>query len=207
VDRRVRHLIRAAVRSSDMRVSPRSMIRPRFLEARALLAERQSRLPGEMAELGVCRGGSAKVLSLAAPNKVLHLFDTFKGIDAEMISTYDCDLRGWFARADLGDVKRYLSDCPNVAFHAGRFPGTAAGVEGPFCLVHLDCDLYASYRDGLRYFWTRMVDGGVILLDDYNRSNCPGATRAVNEFFKDKKTRPRAFAGGWRVFRREKRDA
>jgi hypothetical protein len=38
------------------------------------------KVPGEMAELGVASGSSAKMISARAPDRILHLFDTFEGI-------------------------------------------------------------------------------------------------------------------------------
>ncbi len=36
--------------------------------------------PGEVAEVGVYQGGSAKLLAKILPNKEIHLFDTFTGM-------------------------------------------------------------------------------------------------------------------------------
>lgn len=54
-------------------------------------------------------------------------------------------------------------------------------------LLNIDLDLYKPTFDCLRYFYGRVSEGGIIILDDYN--GFPGATKAIDEFFKDKKPR------------------
>lgn len=51
-------------------------------------------------------------------------------------------------------------------------------------LLNIDVDLYRPTSDCLKYFYDRVVKGGVIMLDDYN--GFPGATKAIDEFFSDK---------------------
>lgn len=46
------------------------------------IALSQSKLDGDMAEVGVYQGGSAKLISEAKGNKTLYLFDTFTGLPA-----------------------------------------------------------------------------------------------------------------------------
>ena len=51
-----------------------------------------------------------------------------------------------------------------------------------FSFVHLDCDIYDSYKQTLEYFYYRMSPGGIILLDEYNDPPWPGCNIAVDEF-------------------------
>lgn len=134
---------------------------------------------GDLAELGVYRGGVAKVMSLHSPHKTVRLFDTFEGIPEH--SEADAFHKPGEFACSLADVQRHLADCHNVVFHPGLFPATAAG--DAFSVVHLDADLYQSTLDGLRYFWPRLSIGGAIVLDDWHWRFCEGVTRAVEEFF------------------------
>ena len=52
-------------------------------------------------------------------------------------------------------------------------------------LLHLDLDVYEPTSHALKIFSKYMVKGGLILLDDYG--TVEGATRATDEFCKEKK--------------------
>lgn len=138
-------------------------------------------VPGDLAELGVYRGGTARVMARACPGRTLRLFDTFAGIPWDGYDeALDMHRPGdWAARLD--EVRAYLSDCPNVVFHPGLFPHTAAG--DCFALVHLDADLYASTLAGLDWFWPRLSVGGAIVLDDWRWHFCPGVEKSVTDYF------------------------
>ncbi len=143
-----------------------------------------SGLSGEVAEVGVYKGGSAKILCEYKGDKEIHLFDTFEGLPAKTVTKDDLVKPGWLSDVDLNDVKKYLSKFSKVFFHKGLFPETADGVKNKkFCLVHLDTDIYQGTLDGLKFFWPRMAIGGRIISHDYNNVDCPGVKRAFREFF------------------------
>ena len=50
----------------------------------------------------------------------------------------------------------------------------------------LDGDFYESIIDSLRLVWPRLVKGGIITIDDYQKAALPGVERAVRDFFQDK---------------------
>ena len=43
-------------------------------------------------------------------------------------------------------------------------------------------DLYQPELEGLKFFWSRMVSGGLIMLHDYTHQKLPGVKRAVDDF-------------------------
>ena len=146
------------------------------------------KLPGAIVELGVFRGGSAKLIALLKGDKELHLFDTFAGMPA-VRSDVDHHLAGDFADTSLEAVQAYLSGFKNIFFHQGFFPDSArplAGTPLQCCFVHLDADIYESTKAGLEFFYPRTVKGGMILSHDYRNLHCPGVKRAFEEFFADK---------------------
>ena len=58
-------------------------------------------------------------------------------------------------------------------------------------LLHIDVDLYEPTKAILESLYPNVVNGGIIILDDYNVF--PGETSAVNEFFKGKKVKIQKF--------------
>jgi O-methyltransferase len=143
-------------------------------------------IPGHMAEVGVYKGGSAKLVCEANSDRVLHLFDTFQGLprvgDIDKPQFYD----GQFA-ASFEEVKNYLEAYKNILFHVGLFPNTADPVEREsFSFVHLDVDTYESTSECLKFFYPRMNTGGIILSHDY--TTAAGVRKAFDEFFKDRST-------------------
>jgi O-methyltransferase len=147
---------------------------------------------GEMAEIGVYKGGTAKLISKVAvgADKTVHLFDTFSGMPPTD-KTKDYHQKGDFSDTSLDRVKKHLADCSNVRFYQGRFPDTAEPImDVPFCFVHIDVDIYESVMECCKFFHPRLVQGGILLFDDYGFLTCPGAKMAVDQFFSDKSEYP-----------------
>lgn len=138
-------------------------------------------VPGDVIEVGVWRGGSARVLCMAFPDRTVHLFDTFAGMPKP--SAIDSHRQGDFRNTSQDVVRESLKPLVNYEIHAGVFPQTAAEVEGEtFAFAHVDCDLYESTKAALEFIWPRLGLGGLIVLDDYKSAFCAGATRAIDEF-------------------------
>ena len=155
-------------------------------------AMQAARLEGEVAEIGVYRGGTARLLASAfgPSGKTVHLFDTFEGMPSTDPDR-DAHHKGDFSDTSLESVQRSLEGCGNVAFYPGFFPGTAPPIAGlKFSLAHIDVDIYRSVLDCCEFFYPRMVAGGMMVFDDYGFESCPGAKTAVDEFFRDKRERP-----------------
>ena len=141
-----------------------------------------SNIAGDISEVGVYRGGSAKILADIKKGKKIHLFDTFEGLPETTVN--DSVKKGWLADTSLESVKEYLEEYDNVFFHKGYFPETAEELlTEKFCLVHLDTDLYQSTLDSLKFFWPRMSKGGRIISHDYNAIEIGGVRQAFQEFF------------------------
>jgi len=151
------------------------------------LATAYAHLPGDLAEVGVYQGASAKLLCLAKGSKPLHLFDTFTGLPPATAEDGTVHREHQYA-CSLESVQEYLQDFENVHFHPGLFPQSAADLEERrFSLVHIDVDLYQSTLGCLDYFYPRLIPGGVILSHDY--SLLSGVKAAFQEFLRDKPER------------------
>ena len=149
-------------------------------------------IEGDIAEAGVYRGKSAKVICEVKGNKPLHLFDTFKGLPESMFEPVDSSTeraRRWICpgkfEASLLEVKENLKQYKNIFYYPGLFPETAKPLKNKtFAFVHLDLDLYRSTLEALRFFYPRLNVGGIIISHDY--TTLPGVKMAFDEFFKDK---------------------
>lgn len=147
------------------------------------ICDRVMDLHGSIAEFGVYQGGSAKLISDSLPDKFLHLFDTFTGIPLK--GTSDVHEVGDFSDTSIHAVRKLIGH-RNTWYHVGLFPAGYTGAGEIFCLVHLDCDQYQSMKEGLEFFYPKMCQGGIIIIDDYRWYKCPGVNKAVDEFIINK---------------------
>ena len=152
---------------------------------------KKSNIQGALAELGVYRGNSAKILHSLCPERDLYLFDTFTGFDEK-----DCEPEkesaGGFSNTSLEQVQNFVGKKDTIHYFQGYFPETTHQLDPNtrYALVHLDADLYKPTKSGLEYFYDKLVPGGVLILHDYNNSRWPGVAMAVKEFFGDKPEMP-----------------
>jgi hypothetical protein len=159
------------------------------LEASQLfsLVRSTSKLGGAMAEVGVFRGGSARLIRQADAVRPLHLFDTFEGLPEPARTDVEIHT-GPFEKNEfscsLEQVRHNLKSCANVHFHPGLFPETGKVVENEkFSFVHADVDLYASTRSVLEFFYPRLIPGAIILTHDFATAH--GPHKAFTEFFEN----------------------
>lgn len=144
-------------------------------------------LNGVVVEVGVYQGGSALILAQNTPS-LIYLFDTFSGMphyNPEIDSQWKI---GSFAEVSYDQILEEFKKYSNVSVYKGEFPKENSEVLNgqQIKFLHLDVDNYQSYKDCLEYFYHRMVVGGIMVFDDYNESCCPGANKAIDEFFEGK---------------------
>jgi O-methyltransferase len=150
-------------------------------------------IEGDVAEVGVYKGRTAKVLALTSEklDKNVHLFDTFSGMPETDSVKDNFYQKGSFSDTSLSGVKSFLSDCNNITIYPGFFPETSAPVrDKDFSFVHIDVDIYRSVLDCCEFFYPRMVKNGVMIFDDPGFLDCEGAKMAVDEFFSGKEEIP-----------------
>lgn len=147
----------------------------------------QRAIGGQLAEGGVFQGDFAKEINRVFPDKKLYLFDTFAGFDKRDLNL---ELSRGFSNSEEGHLGITHEDSvikglphPDMAIiKKGFFPETTLGIDDIFCFVNLDFDLYQPTLEGLRYFYPRMVSGGVIIIHDYFSEGYRGVSGAVDEF-------------------------
>jgi len=149
----------------------------------------KDRVPGHLAELGVYKGNTAFLLAQTARRmqRITYLFDTFEGFSPSDLSGIDADKKMEFGDTSLESVKALVGET-NVTFVKGHFPESVSVVapQVSFCLVHIDCDLYAPCRAALEYFYPRLNPGGFLIMHDYSSMYWNGVAKAVDDFFADK---------------------
>lgn len=152
------------------------------------------KLKGDVAQLGVYKGGSTAVLAslVESSGKRYHAFDTFEGLPKtntqDNINGYKDSDRTELADTSISEVKKYLKEYACIDYYKGLFPQSVPTFfPESICFVYLDADLYQSTKDGLEYFWHRLVQGGVMAIDDYGGRRWAGVKTAVREFIEANK--------------------
>ncbi len=167
----------------------------------------KNEIAGDILECGVWRGGSsmiamATLLQLNAANRRVVLLDTFEGMTAP--GDYDVDLLGTSAEEFLAleaekpgggienptleDIRRnvatigYPADL--IEYVVGDIRETAYTAPArDIALLRLDTDFYDSTKVEIEVFYPRLVEDGVLIVDDYG--HWQGSRRAVDEYFDD----------------------
>lgn len=135
-------------------------------------------LPGDIVECGVGDGRTAAGLvwhvNKWAPQKTVHLFDTFTGLPEGEGS------EGRYAHS-VEEVHRRLRHMSGWRIHKGPFVDTLSELDSSVCLIHADADLYSSTCEIILWARRVLVPGGAIVFDDYHNPEYPGVTKAVDE--------------------------
>ena len=160
---------------------------------REMFAERGK--DGAVAELGVYQGEFSKVIGEYFSENKFYLFDTFEGfpeIDADYDVKEDMSPAqgGYFSNTSSELVLSKIINAERCVVCKGYFPDTArrfVEADDRFLFVNLDADLYQPTKEGLSFFFQRLLPGGVILVHDYFSAVYKGVKRAVDEFCAESK--------------------
>ena len=155
-----------------------------------------NKIKGEIAELGVYKGETAKLIHHYCPERTLNLFDTFEGFAEKDVSKENDQIRNSesvinFKDTSVDSIMHFIDpQNSNVKVFQGYFPETVDKKleQTIFSFVHLDADLFEPTKNGLEFFYSRVSSGGIILIHDYNA--WPGCRKAVDKFFCSKKEFP-----------------
>ena len=155
-----------------------------------------------IAECGVWKGQSAYIISSIFKKynfrKSFDIFDSFEG-GLSKKSIHDKNLNRVLTSKEvqhesslfsstMDEVQKCLKEFNFIKLYPGWIPECFNDTKNrEYSFVHLDVDLFEPTYDSLVYFWNKVVDGGVIVVDDYGSSQFPGATKAVDNFLISKK--------------------
>ena len=165
-----------------------------------LLLQALATSEGDVAECGVYRGGTARLLAdvvrESGASRSLALCDTFAGMP-DTDPRVDLHRKGDFADTSLEAVRSYLATYQSIEYVPGLIPASLAPLaQRRFCFVHIDLDIHAAVLDASRFFYERVTPGGFLVYDDYGFASTPGARQAVDTFYADKAEVPLVLAGG-----------
>lgn len=134
-----------------------------------------SNVDGDVVECGIGKATSAQILALLINNenkgRKFWGFDSFEGFPdptSEDIS-FRNPKRGEWKKMSRDDMYEVLSNCrlgkdfidSKIKIAKGFFSETLPNCNvGNIALLHLDVDLYKSYRDCLEYLFPRVTRGG-----------------------------------------------
>jgi hypothetical protein len=148
------------------------------------VARSQATRQGAIAEVGVFRGGSARMICEAKGDRTFYLFDTFEGLPEGTSADRGVHRKNQYA-CSLAEVQSYLAGFENLHYFPGIFPESSRGVpEQQYSLVHFDVDLYEGTKGCLEYFYPRMIPGGIMISHDFGL--LAGVEKAFREFMADK---------------------
>lgn len=165
-------------------------------------------IPGAIVECGVFKGASLVRFAMFRElfgnpfSKKIIGFDTF-GKFPETKYSSDNKFRQLFvesagdqsvSRQQMLDVLKYKNIDKFIELVEGNITHTIPDylAENPqlkISLLNLDTDIYEPAVVILEYLYPRIVEGGVLILDDYG--TFPGETKAVDEYFRDKNVKIR----------------
>ena len=158
-------------------------------------------LPGHVVECGVFKGASLirfaafrEMLESSHSRKIIG-FDAFgefppavDAADREFVRRFEQAAGRGISVAALERALALKGYC-GIELHPGDVQNTvpryvADHPELKIALPHLDVDVFEPTRLCLEQLFSRVVDGGVVVFDDYG--TVAGATRAVDEFLQSR---------------------
>jgi len=171
----------------------------RLLYFQRLLSQIED-IEGDIAECGVLNGDGLVLFSLITRNsnrlRNIWGFDSFEGLpeptEKDFGSSESEAKKGRGAYANIKIVEDNLKASglskqdvkEKVRLIKGFFNDTLPNIDvSSLAFLHIDVDLYESYKVALQYLFPRVVPGGIIAFDEYDKEErWPGAKKAIDEF-------------------------
>lgn len=158
-------------------------------------------ITGDVVECGVGWGRSVLALSIAMQalnqKRVIHGFDSFEGFPEPTIEDLPGKAkRGHYKTRQASVIKHLLNSglsehfvASNIRLVAGFFVDSLPRYDGgKVAFLHLDVDIYSSYKETLEFFYPKVAAGGIIAFDEYQSfEKYPGARKAIDEFFEGRR--------------------
>lgn len=155
------------------------------------VARKVQHIEGDIVECGVRYGKSTFFILSGLPERHAEVFDSFEGLS----NPSEEDGEHWKEGGLAVGIDRFKNSITpfahRVTIHKGWIPDVLAECQtDKIAFLHLDLDLYEPTKAALEFLFPRMVPGGVFVCDDYGSLLCPGAKKAVDEFFANRCEKP-----------------
>ncbi|MBL9123214.1 MAG: class I SAM-dependent methyltransferase [Planctomycetaceae bacterium] len=186
-----------------------AQIRPQVKEATLTSVEKQyalynavdyltrAKIPGDIAECGVWRGGSSMICALTLlkdgdTSRHLHLFDTYEGMPDSTEKDVFLDGKSTIPKGalcagiDIVQENMFRTGYPREKMHfiKGMVEETLPqAAPERLALLRLDTDFHDSTYHALVHLYPRLVPGGVLVLDDFG--SMQGARDAVLNYLRE----------------------
>lgn len=147
-----------------------------------------SQLRGDFVECGVNRAFlSASVITYVnfkeLSDRKFYLFDTYCGLVEEQVASTDRAAHRNYYDDTYEFVKDTFKDYDNVIVVKGVVPDTLSTVEiSQVAYLSIDMNCAQPERAALEYFWSKIVPGGLVILDDYGFSGHESQKDTADEF-------------------------
>lgn len=155
---------------------------------------RTNNIEGDLIETGVWRGGACIFMKyyvdLYKMNKKIFVADSFEGLPEPDLQKYPQDVNDThyqidYLKVSLEEVRNNFSLYgvldENVVFLKGWFKDTLENNPqiGKLSLLRFDGDMYGSTMDVLGSLYHKIVNKGILIVDDYCLPNC---VKAITDF-------------------------
>lgn len=149
-------------------------------------------LEGDFVECGVFKGGLSRAIieytEFNKRDKTFYLVDTFEGLDDKQVTNEErihgikSDNYPYYKNA-FESVKNTFEKFHNVQLIKGRVPEVLPQVRADkVAYLSIDMNCKAPEVAAIEYFWDKLVDGAVVLFDDYGFYNHIEQKKALDLF-------------------------
>ena len=163
-------------------------------------------VPGDIVECGVAWGVSLCQIAILVTESTVkrHIwgFDSWEGLPTlskedlaslkplyksskgKLVVTEETVLRNF---RSIGLDEHFVND--QITLVKGWFSETLPKYRGSsIAFLHLDPDLYESYKTALENLWPKVSVGGIVSIDAYQAADLlPGCRKAVDEYFSQRR--------------------
>ena len=184
-----------------------------------------SEVPGDIVECGIGRGRSLIILSAlnyfraekVGGERNIFAYDSFEGFPepTEEDESSRNPMKGEWSNSPSGKYE-YSKEFTELVLEEGGIPLKDLSINitkgffsdslkshprRPIALLHVDGDLYSSYKDTLESLYDLVSTGGIIVFDDFlaeheEEESFPGSRQAVKEFLGEKVNNLKVSIGG-----------